>query len=128
MLPGESMRIAGDRYRRCGVALAALAAVLVCSPASAEWSASLPGLAACTAARPELPARWRAVALMMPFHEGQLDVGEFVYDGSLPAMRATVYGLESGAVDLLITGGDTYRLTGPHGSPTGCTSLGRRWR
>jgi hypothetical protein len=122
------MRIVGDRCRRYGVALAAFAAALACSPAQAEWSASLPGLAACTVERPELPARWRAVALMMPFHEGQLDVGEFVYDSSLPAMRASIYGLESGAVDLLITDGDTYRLTGPHRSPTECTSLGRRWR
>jgi hypothetical protein len=43
-------------------------------------------------------------------------------------MRASIYGLESGAVDLLITDGDTYRLTGPRRSPTGCASLGRRWR
>jgi hypothetical protein len=122
------MRVAGDRHHRYGLALAALAAAIACLPARAEWSASLPALAACTVARPELPARWRAVALMMPFHEGQLDIGEFVYDGSLPAMRASVYGLESGAVDLLITNGDSYRLTGPHHAPTGCTSLGRRWR
>jgi hypothetical protein len=113
---------------RYGPALVALAVAIAGSPARAEWSVSLPGLAVCTVSQPELPARWRAVALMMPFHEGQLDVGEFVYDGTLPAMRATVYGLESGAVDLLITNGDSYRLEGPHRAPTACTSLGRRWR
>jgi hypothetical protein len=72
--------------------------------------------------------RWRAVGLMMPFQQGQLDVGEFVYDGTLPAMRATIYGLESGAVDLLITDKDTYVLSGPHRSPTHCTALGPKLR
>jgi hypothetical protein len=64
----------------------------------------------------------------MPFEQGQLDVGEFVYDGTLSAMRATVYGLESGAVDLLITQQDTYVIHGPHHAPTGCTSLGPKLR
>ena len=63
---------------------------------------------------------------MMPFYEGQIDVGEFVYDGDLPAMRATVYGLESGAADVLITEAQTYLLTGPHDAPTGCKALGRK--
>ncbi|MFY9836328.1 MAG: hypothetical protein WAK55_07615, partial [Xanthobacteraceae bacterium] len=63
---------------------------------------------------------------MMSFEQGQLDVGEFVFDGGLPAMRATVYGLQSGAVDLLITDNDTYVIHGPHHSPTDCTSLGPR--
>jgi len=98
-------------------------------PARAEWSATLPLLKACTpATAPELPMRWRAVGLMMPFQQGQLDVGEFEYDGTLPAMRATVYGLKSGAADLLITEKDTYLLFGPHRSPTGCTSLGPKLR
>ena len=64
----------------------------------------------------------------MPFEQGQLDVGEFVYDAALSAMRATVYGLESGAVDLLITEHDTYVIQGPHDAPTSCTSLGPRLR
>jgi len=65
---------------------------------------------------------------MMPLLQGQLDVGEFEYDGALSAMRATVYGLESGAADLLITKKDTYLLLGPHGSPTRCLSLGPKLR
>jgi hypothetical protein len=65
---------------------------------------------------------------MSGFGTGQLDVGEFVYDAALPAMRATVYGLESGAADLLIAGEESYLLSGPHGAPTGCTSLGRSFR
>ena len=116
--------------RRLRLWLAIAAGVFVWTvPASAEWSASLPMLAACRPATPpELPQRWHAVGLMMPFLDGQLDVGEFVYDGALPAMRATVYGLQSGAVDLLITENDTYLLSGPHRSPTQCTALGRKLR
>lgn len=116
------------RRRRMSFAALAIAAAWW-SPAAAEWSASLPVFAACKPATPpQLPMRWRAVGLMMPFLQGQLDVGEFVYDGALPAMRATVYGLESGAVDLLITDKDTYVLSGPHGAPTHCTSLGAKLR
>lgn len=96
-------------------------------PAAADSSAILPTFAGCNpASPPELPARWRAVGLMMPFLQGQLDIGEFVYDGALPALRASVYGLESGAVDLLITDNDTYVLSGPHRAPTQCRSLGRK--
>ena len=40
-------------------------------------------------------ARWRAVALMMPSLQGQIDVGEFVYDRHVPTLRATIYGLKS---------------------------------
>jgi hypothetical protein len=97
------------------------------TPAAAAGPAVLPDFAACNpATAPELPARWRAVGLMLPFLQGQIDVAEFVYDGALPAMRATVDGLKSGAVDLLITDNDTYVLAGPHESPTQCTSLGPR--
>ena len=94
-------------------------------PARGQWSASLPLFKACTPSTPPtLPKRWRAVGLLMPLVEGQLDVGEFEYDDALPAMRATVYGLESGAADLLITQQDTYLLLGPHRAPTRCVSLG----
>ncbi len=116
--------------RRWSLAFVALASAAVChAPARAGWSASLPTSAACTAPNsPELPTRWRAVGLMMPFLQGQIDVGEFVYDGTLRAMRATVYGLESGAVDLLVTENDTYRLNGPHVAPTHCSPLGFKLR
>jgi hypothetical protein len=101
--------------------------------ASAESSAlpslELPTFSPCDqAAQPVLPRRWRAVGLMSPFTPTQLDVGEFIYDGTLPAMRASIYGLESGAADILITNADTYLLSGPHGAPTGCTSLGPQFK
>jgi hypothetical protein len=84
-----------------------------------------PTFSRCAPATPPiLPQRWHAVALMAPFEDGQLDVGEFVYDAALPAMRATVSGVESGMIDLLITNEDTYRLTGPYQSPTACESSG----
>lgn len=105
-------------------------AMLWQAPAAADMAPpALPAFAACSGATaPELPARWRAVGLMMPFLQGQIDVGEFVYDSALPAMRATVYGLKSGAVDILITDRETYVLNGPHDSPTECLSLGLRLR
>lgn len=76
---------------------------------------------------PVLPPRWRAVGLMSPLLEDQLDVGEFIYDSSVQAMRATVYGVESGAADLLITNSESYLLSGPYEAPTGCRSLGRKF-
>ena len=118
-------------YRRKLIWLSALAVAVnwYLPAAAADSSASLPTFAACNPATPpELPTRWRAVGLMMPFLQGQLDVGEFVYDATLGVMRATVYGLKDGAVDLLITDQDTYVLSGPYGSPSQCTSLGPRLR
>lgn len=92
-------------------------------------SLELPTFSRCAPATPPvLPQRWRAVGLMTPFTPAQLDIGEFVYDGSVPAMRASIYGLESGAADLLITNADTYLLSGPHHAPTGCTSLGPQYK
>ncbi len=120
-----------DRNCRRYLRLALLAGAILWHGAAAaqQWSVQFPIFSACTPAKPpQLPLRWRAVGLMTPFLKGQLDVGEFVYDGTLPAMRATVYGLESGAVDLLITETDTYVLFGPHRSPNGCSSLGRKLR
>src|SRR5262249_31061867 len=89
---------------------------------------SLPTLSTCkSAAPPALPKRWHAVGLMSPFLEGQLDIGDFVYDATVPAMRATVYGLESGAADLLITDTNTYQLSGPYGAPTSCATLDHKF-
>src|SRR5262245_49816840 len=83
---------------------AIFAALLWLAPAAAQSSASLPQFPACAATtQPELPTRWRAAALLAPFVVDQLYVGEFVYDGPLSLMRATIYGLESGALDLLVT-------------------------
>jgi hypothetical protein len=114
---------------RTAALLIACTVAIAAGGARAEMNAQLPTTTACkSASAPKLPAKWRAVALMMPFLEGQIDVAELVQDTTVPAMRATVYGMESGAVDLLITEQDTYRLSGPHDAPTQCKSLGRMFR
>jgi hypothetical protein len=116
-----------ENHRNWLAAMAFALTMLWHAPAAADWTATLPLFDACSpSSAPELPARWRAVALMMPFLQGQIDVGEFVYDRDVPAMRATIYGLKSGAVDLLITEEETYVLMGAHHSPTQCISLGPR--
>jgi hypothetical protein len=92
----------------------------------AGQSARIPGLPSfqrcAPTSPPVLPRRWHAIALMAPFEDGQLDVGEFVYDAAVPAMRASVSGTESGMIDLLITNENTYELTGPRQFPTACVS------
>jgi hypothetical protein len=106
-----------------------LAAAALGESAVAESAASLPIFSACKPATPPvLPLRWHAVALLFPLTRVQLDVGEFVYDGALPAMRATLYGLESGAADLLITDHETYQLIGPREQPSACIALGPKYR
>ena len=105
-----------------------LAVLMALSVAPAAAQSSLPVLTACTPeTAPVLPSRWRAVGLMMPYQRQQLEVGEFVGDTTLPAMRATLYGVEQGAVDLLITENETYQLTGPRDAPSGCIALGRKY-
>ena len=133
---GMAMRpIAPLQCFHCNATVTALAAMLAIlaaggsrDVAAADQQTALPILSPCEqTAAPVLPMRWRAVGLMFPFIRQQLDVGEFVYDGSLPAMRATLYGLESGAIDLLITDKETYQLTGPQDSPDSCTAVGRKY-
>ena len=42
-------------------------------------------------------------------------------------MRATIYGLEAGAVDLLITNDETYQLGGAAEAPDTCTAVGEKY-
>jgi hypothetical protein len=120
---------------RCNATLTALAATFAVLAAAGSQNAAaagqnteLPIFSPCKqTTAPVLPVRWRAVGLLMPFTRQQLDVGEFIYDGALAAMRATLYGLESGAVDLLITDKETYQLSGPYDSPNACIAVGRKY-
>jgi hypothetical protein len=106
----------------------ALSAVAGNRRAAAAENTALPIMLACRPDTvPTLPERWHAIGLMLPLLRQQLDVGEFLYDGSIPAMRATMYGLESGAVDLLITETQTYQINGLPDSPSSCTALGRQY-
>jgi len=119
--------------RICGLVLASLILAsalptLASGEDAAAQASSPPTFTACEAVHaPALPRRWHAVSLMAPFDDGQLDVGDFVYDGTIPALRASIYGAESGTIDLLVTDRDTYQLIGPHARPTGCVSLGRQY-
>ncbi|HVT55478.1 MAG TPA: hypothetical protein VHD34_05460 [Xanthobacteraceae bacterium] len=101
---------------------------LICLHNSAAAQVRLPIFKPCkSASAPKLPARWHAVALMSPFTDSQLDIGEFIYDGALPAMRATIYGLGAGVADILITDKDTFLITGRHDAPEQCISLGQKF-
>jgi hypothetical protein len=111
------------------IALSACSDLAAYAQATAQPAASapLPVLSRCDAGAtpPALPKLWRAVALLFPYTTSQLDVAELTYDGTLPAMRASVTGAESGSVDLLITAEQTYQLNGPRNAPTACVALGR---
>lgn len=85
----------------------------------------LPRLEQCEgAAHPQLPDKWHAVFLMMPFTNAQLVLADMEYDASLPAMRVKLYGLRHGALDLLITDRDTYVLGSQSGTANACQRLG----
>jgi hypothetical protein len=108
--------------------LAALALAMLSAPPAAQAANEIPFFAPCKhGAAPTLPERWRAVGLMFPFLREQLEVGEFIYDATVPAMRASLVGLDYGAADLLITEDETYRLAGSPGAPVSCTALGRKY-
>lgn len=117
------------RVIRSICAAATAAALWSGTAAAADWKAALPQFNACNpSSPPNLPARWRAVGLLSQFNVSQLEVGEFVYDSEAAAMRASIYGLEGGALDVLITETETYQIVGPHDAPTGCVAMGRVFR
>jgi hypothetical protein len=111
-----------------------IACALSCSATAATAQEQIPLLPRPTvspcsnAERPELPEKWRATYLMAPFTSGQLVVGDLIHDASLSAMRVRLFGLRSGALDLLIAGAETYLLESNH-SGTACRRLGDTgWR
>jgi hypothetical protein len=129
-MQGGSVRAfpCGITFKISAALLAGIAAAGSGQAAVAAQSTPLPILTECRRSTPPvLPQRWRAVGLMFPFDREQLAVGEFIYDATLPAMRATVYGLESDAVDLLVTTTETYQINGPPNSPDSCTALGHKY-
>jgi hypothetical protein len=122
------MRVRSSRKFIGGALCAVLAFGAAGNSASAADNSGLPMFAACEpATQPLLPPNWRAVGLMLPYLRQELVVGEFVRDGAEHAMRATLTGLQSGTVDLLITDKETYRLSGPHDAPNACTALGHKY-
>jgi hypothetical protein len=112
----------------------AIACALSCSATAATAQEQIPllprpAVSPCSSAeRPELPEKWRATYLMAPFTSGQLVVGDLTHDASLSATRVRLFGVRSGALDLLIAGAETYLL---ESSETGqaCRRLGDTgWR
>jgi hypothetical protein len=89
----------------------------------------LPVVARCERTlHPELPVRWRGVFLMAPFHKAQLVLSDIVYDGAIPAMQVKLYGVRSGAANLLVLGNTTYLLSAD-GANDQCQELGDTgWR
>jgi hypothetical protein len=106
---------------------------LLGEPALAQQPAPLlplPELKSCqTSVHPRLPEKWRGVFLMAPFTNAQLVLSEIQSDGSVPAMRATLYGLRGGTLDLFIEGSQTYELISQDDQVTSCHKLGDTgWR
>ncbi len=117
----------------CVVSACAVAFLLLGARADRERDLAqlpLPDLSACnSSAHPRLPERFRALYLMAPFTTGQLVIGEIVHDGPLSATRFTLYGVERGVADFLVTGDGTYLLPSVATEAKNCTSLGDTgWR
>jgi hypothetical protein len=56
-------------------------------------------------------------------------LGDLTYDGALKALRATLYGLKRGTLDLFIQDNVTHRLTSRGAGVVACESLGDTgWR
>ena len=87
-----------------------------------------------TTDHPALPAQWTSTVMLEQFKTPrllstfQLSVGEVTMDSVAGAMRATIYGMESEAIDLLVAKESTYVLQGPSDAPTGCTAVGPVWQ
>lgn len=62
---------------------------------------------------PPLPGKWRAVALLTPYRNGEIFAAEVQYDWSQSAMLVTMWGLEGSARQRLFVGDDFFVLTPP---------------
>src|SRR6516165_10761780 len=118
--------------------MAVCVALLTGTPAVAEESGAmppLPQLAQCRNPNPRpLPEKWHAAFLMASFSRTQLVLADIVEDGTLPAMRARLYGVRRGSLDLLVADEQTYVLSGEEGrrecrrlGDTGWRPLPRDW-
>lgn len=84
----------------------------------------LPRMHACLSTEhPLLPPKWRGVFLMAPFTSTQLALSEIIHDGALPATLVRLFGVRSGAAELLVVGNKTY-LLGRSGEANGCEEMG----
>jgi hypothetical protein len=115
-------------FARMTMAFASLTALLISWGAAGQdqdATLAMPAMARCTnSSHPLLPEKWHGTYLMAPFTRAQLTLGDFVYDGSIPALRVRLYGLRRGSLDLLIKGRTTYLLGEAEASPGDCLELG----
>jgi hypothetical protein len=97
---------------RIGVAVRHISWVAAClvglgppaiSAESPNLTLALPRMEPCQRGpHPVLPAKWRGVFLMTPFTPSQLKISEIVYDEAVPAMQVKLFGVRSGAANLLV--------------------------
>ena len=82
----------------------------------------VPVMAACTSKTPPvLPASWQTGAVLQHFSDGELVVGNLVYDAAAAALRFSLIGLTGGSADYLLTsGGNLFSLSGGYPAPTKC--------
>jgi hypothetical protein len=91
---------------------------------NADPRLALPRMHACLSTEhPLLPPKWRGVFLMAPFTSTQLALSEIIHDGALPATLVRLFGVRSGAAELLVVDNKTY-LLGQSGEANRCEDLG----
>jgi hypothetical protein len=82
----------------------------------------VPTMAACTSkVPPQLPAAWQTGAVLQHFADGELVIGNLVYDAAASALRFSLIGMTGGSADYLLTsGGNLFSLSGGYPTPTKC--------
>lgn len=117
-------------------------AIAVCATLAASSSLAqqqrlsslpLPQMNACSnPSHPQLPPKWNGVFVLMPFGQGQLAMAEFISDTAVNATRTTLVGFQSGLINVLTVGDQSYTMTfsgGTGGDLLSCESLGdTQWR
>lgn len=87
----------------------------------------VPAMASCTNKdRPLLPKAWQTGAVLQHFSDGELVIGNLVYDVTAPALRFSVIGMSGGSADYLLTDkGNLFSLSGGYPEPTQCELIAR---
>lgn len=115
----------------------AVCAVLAASPSLAQQqrlsSLPLPQMNACSnPSHPQLPPKWNGTFVLMPFDQGQPAMAAFISDTSVNATQTTLVGFQSGLINVLTVGDQSYTMTfsgGTGGDLLSCESLGdTQWR
>ncbi len=98
------------------------------APAAEPLPADVPQLEPCgNTSHPTLPDRWRASALMEPFTGNQLVVADLIYDSSVPAYQAKMYGVQGGSANILVTDSENYLIYDVSENVRVCVAVGDHW-